>query len=274
MLYITNYNYRNLIKTLDINIPSYFKKEYYRGYQLKDIPLDLAYFSENEAKLLVISDLLYRDLSNLNRRMYFIQNKQEQNKWVFKLGMPAYHAHSECEALNSDFENILRPASLKDEDVKAYGEMILANKERYQAGTEISVIIAFCQELKDTFKLEESIQEIARLPKRYENTGIYEAFFNLASEEQLAEIKRVSRLFRLYVQDSSKERVRCFSALLHSDDLCEEDQLKMEKIQALKYQLQMWILHFHFQYAFSQGIDITEKILHLSGFRRCRCFNN
>lgn len=104
MFYITKYNYyKNIICKLDIDIPAIEKTGFFNNYKLDLFDLDLSYFTKNEREALVISDILYRDISNINRSIVFRNIKLNQNKWVYKLSMPAYHTVCHCPNLVKEF---------------------------------------------------------------------------------------------------------------------------------------------------------------------------
>lgn len=113
MFYITKYNYyNNIIFKLDIDIPAIEKTGFFNNYKLDLFDLDLSYFTKNEREALIISDHLFRNISNINKNMIFKQIKREESHWVYKLSMPAYHADRHCPNLAKEFNNIRIPSSL------------------------------------------------------------------------------------------------------------------------------------------------------------------
>ena len=63
MFYITKANYHTLLNSLELNIPfsRNEEKEYFWGSKMTSFDLDLSYFTFEEAKALLISDLLFHD---------------------------------------------------------------------------------------------------------------------------------------------------------------------------------------------------------------------
>ena len=132
MFYITKHNYyKNIICKLDIDVPMIEKTGFFSSYKLDLFDLDLSYFAKNEREMLIISDHLFRNISNINKNVIFKQIKHKENNWVYKLSMPAYHADRHCPNLTKEFNNIRIPYSLEPSLCKEYRQFFIDNKDRY-----------------------------------------------------------------------------------------------------------------------------------------------
>jgi len=80
---------------------------YYSEYRLASFDLDLHFFTRDEARALVIADKLVKDIKFVATEVQIARCNIEQQKWVEKIVLPAFHSHENCQLLSSDFENFL-----------------------------------------------------------------------------------------------------------------------------------------------------------------------
>ncbi len=275
MFYITLSNYFKLINCLDLRFKEGIASQFYKSCKLKDFDLDLGFFSANEARKVVISERLYHDISSLMREMCFIPFKNNKD-WVIKVAKPAYHTKLGCTAMRNDFFNVEFPTSLVSSCREEYRDFLMANWEtRYKRGTPAPIVSAFCAELKTMFNLDESIQDLASLPVKYDNSGFREFCELLDKEEKIAEIKQIIGVFNAKANTFSKAEVARAVALLKdhqfTENLSEEKQIALEQLVEYKRQITSRILAFHFYHCFEQGLDLSKELLELAGMRICQC---
>ena len=197
MFYITKHNYyKNIICKLDIDVPMIEKTGFFSSYKLDLFDLDLNYFAKNEREMLIISDHLFRNISNINKNMIFKQIKREESHWVYKLSMPAYHADRHCPNLAKEFNNIRIPSSLNPTQAKEYRQFFIDNKDRYGNKAGLIEPRVFARKLKEKFNLNENLDELLEnhiLPEIRENSGV--ECINITVEQFIGEINELINIF-------------------------------------------------------------------------------
>ena len=203
MFYITKYNYyKNIIFKLDIDIPAIEKTGFFNNYKLDLFDLDLSYFTKNEREALIISDHLFRNISNINKNMIFKQIKREESHWVYKLSMPAYHADRDCPNLAKEFNNIRIPSSLNPTQAKEYRQFFIDNKDRYGNTAGLIEPRVFARKLKEKFNLNEDLDELLEnhiLPEIRENSGV--ECINITLEQFIDEINELINIFKNFIRE-------------------------------------------------------------------------
>ena len=273
MIYLTNYKYKTFIESLDVNIPFEYKKEFFNKYKLKNLNVDLSFFSMNEKKRMVISDMLFQDIANLNR-LYFIRKNEKDNKeLVFANSIfPAYHSDKDCSAMLNDYVNAKFPKSLKADRKEEYRQFIKDNQDRYKCDTAAYVVWEFCKEVKAKFHLTESEQEISSLFVRKNNSGYMAFCLELNLEQKIEEINSLWEVFVKNTKDKNEIDLAKLSFSVRKGEVMEhfENMEEMKKLYEQKLGIINRILAMHFYHAHKQGLELSEKILQLAGFVPCQ----
>lgn len=274
MFYITKYNYyKNIICKLDIDIPAIEKTGFFNNYKLDLFDLDLSYFTKNEREALVISDILYRDISNINRSIVFRNIKLNQNKWVYKLSMPAYHTVCHCPNLVKEFNNIRIPPSLNPTKAEEYRQFFIDNKDRYGKKASLIEPRVFARKLKEKFNLSEDLDELLEnhiLPEIRENSGV--ECINITVEQSIREINELIDIFKDFIKTeniSASFSHRSWLSTKADSELSKEERESMQKVYEQKRRICFRILAFHFQHFEKQGFNISKNLLEMLGFQAC-----
>lgn len=274
MFYITKYNYyKNIIFKLDIDIPAIEKTGFFNNYKLDLFDLDLRYFTKNEREALIISDHLFRNISNINKNMIFKQIKREESHWVYKLSMPAYHADRHCPNLAKEFNNIRIPSSLNPIQAKEYRQFFIDNKDRYGNKAGLIEPRVFARKLKEKFNLNEDLDELLEnhiLPEIRENSGV--ECINITLEQFIDEINELINIFKNFIREeqvSASFSRRSWLSTKEDSELSKEERESMQKVYEQKRIICARILAFHFQHFEKEGFNISENLLEMLGFQAC-----
>lgn len=274
MFYITKYNYyKNIIFKLDIDIPAIEKTGFFNNYKLDLFDLDLSYFTKNEREALIISDHLFRNISNINKNMIFKQIKREESHWVYKLSMPAYHADRHCPNLAKEFNNIRIPSSLNPTQAKEYRQFFIDNKDRYGNTAGLIEPRVFARKLKEKFNLNEDLDELLEnhiLPEIRENSGV--ECINITLEQFIGEINELINIFKNFIREeqvSASFSRRSWLSTKEDSELSKEERESMQKVYEQKRIICARILAFHFQHFEKEGFNISENLLEMLGFQAC-----
>ena len=274
MFYITKYNYyKNIIFKLDIDILAIEKTGFFNNYKLDLFDLDLSYFTKNEREALIISDHLFRNISNINKNMIFKQIKREESHWVYKLSMPAYHADRHCPNLEKEFNNIRIPSSLNPTQAKEYRQFFIDNKDRYGNKAGLIEPRVFARKLKEKFNLNENLDELLEnhiLPEIRENSGV--ECINITLEQFIDEINELINIFKNFIREeqvSASFSRRSWLSTKEDSELSKEERESMQKVYEQKRIICARILAFHFQHFEKEGFNISENLLEMLGFQAC-----
>lgn len=274
MFYITKYNYyKNIICKLDIDVPMIEKTGFFSSYKLDLFDLDLSYFAKNECEALIISDHLFRNISNINKNMIFKQIKREESHWVYKLSMPAYHADCHCPNLAKEFNNIRIPSSLNPTQAKEYRQFFIDNKDRYGNKAGLIEPRVFARKLKEKFDLNEDLDELLEnhiLPEIRENSGV--ECINITVEQFIGEINELINIFKNFIREeqvSASFSRRSWLSTKADSELSKEERESMQKVYEQKRRICARILAFHFQHFEKEGFNISENLLEMLGFQAC-----
>ena len=274
MFYITKYNYyKNIICKLDIDVPMIEKTGFFSSYKLDLFDLDLSYFAKNEREALIISDHLFRNISNINKNMIFKQIKREESHWVYKLSMPAYHADRDCPNLAKEFNNIRIPSSLNPTQAKEYRQFFIDNKDRYGNKAGLIEPRVFARKLKEKFDLNEDLDELLEnhiLPEIRENSGV--ECINITVEQSIREINELIDIFKDFIKTeniSASFSHRSWLSTKADSELSKEERESMQKVYEQKRRICARILAFHFQHFEKEGFNISENLLEMLGFQAC-----
>ena len=274
MFYITKHNYyKNIICKLDIDVPMIEKTGFFSSYKLDLFDLDLSYFAKNKREALIISDHLFRNISNINKNMIFKQIKREESHWVYKLSMPAYHADRDCPNLAKEFNNIRIPSSLNPTQAKEYRQFFIDNKDRYGNKAGLIEPRVFARKLKEKFDLNEDLDELLEnhiLPEIRENSGM--ECINITVEQFIGEINELINIFKNFISEeqvSASFSRRSWLSTKADSELSKEERESMQKVYEQKRRICARILAFHFQHFEKQGFNISENLLEMLGFQAC-----
>ena len=274
MFYITKYNYyKNIIFKLDIDIPAIEKTGFFNNYKLDLFDLDLSYFTKNEREMLIISDHLFRNISNINKNMIFKQIKRAESQWVYKLSVPAYHADRYCPNLEKEFNNIRIPSSLNPTQAKEYRQFFIDNKDRYGNKAGLIEPRVFARKLKEKFNLSEDLDELLEnhiLPEIRENSGV--ECVKITVEQFIGEINELIDIFKNFISEeqvSASFSRRSWLSTKADSELSKEERESMQKVYEQKRRICARILAFHFQHFEKEGFNISENLLEMLGFQAC-----
>lgn len=274
MFYITKYNYyKNIIFKLDIDIPAIEKTGFFNNYKLDLFDLDLSYFTKNEREALIISDHLFRNISNINKNMIFKQIKRAESQWVYKLSVPAYHADRYCPNLEKEFNNIRIPSSLNPTQAKEYRQFFIDNKDRYGNKAGLIEPRVFARKLKEKFNLSEDLDELLEnhiLPEIRENSGV--ECVKITVEQFIGEINELIDIFKNFISEeqvSASFSRRSWLSTKADSELSKEERESMQKVYEQKRRICARILAFHFQHFEKEGFNISENLLEMLGFQAC-----
>lgn len=272
---MTKYNYyKNIICKLDLDIPAIEKNNFFKNYKLDLFALDLDYFTKNEREALVISDALYRDISNINRSIVFREIKLNQNKWVYKLSMPTYHADENCQNLKTEFNNVRIPRSLDLVRVEEYREFFMSNKAFYGYKAGLVEPTAFARKLKEKFGLTESHEELVTnhiLPEIRENSGVEHVSSSL--EQAIDEINELIDIFKNFVKEEQVSALcarRSWLITKADSGLSKDEYDVMMKIYEQKRRICARILHFIFNILRNKGLIFRKNYWKCLDFRLVR----
>lgn len=283
MLYITNAKYRDFISSVDLDLPFYFNEEktYYWGCKLNSFDINLNYFTQEEAKLLVISDRLFCDVKQTLNTILFKRLDEQRGNWVYELKAPCYHENKDCDWLHSDFENVRIPRSLDKSLLNEYRRFFIDNKEDYgyQEGKKDPRI--FCRLLIDKFNLNEkdnldqaiSLDQFVEYyfnTERYDNSDVSDFNFTLDFNKEYADIKDLINQFKSVTKDISVSDSRSVYFKAKDKEKTKEERIKFDNIFNMRKRLVARILNFHFQKLAQSGFDISKTIFEMIGFRACR----
>ncbi|MCI7718419.1 hypothetical protein ACLSYY_04125 [[Pasteurella] aerogenes] len=277
MFYITKANYHTLLNSLELNIPfnRNEEKEYFWGSKMTSFDLDLSYFTFEEAKALLISDLLFSDTKSALNSMLIKKVYKDQRKWVFQLGTPSYHISGDCERLQSDFINVRVPKSMQlrgNHEIEQYRAYFIDNFAKYGRSENKIDPIVFCRKLIELFKLTESAKEMEQFYLRreyYSNSGVEEFNLTLNFEKEANEINSLIEVFNELVKDVEPSISR-FAYSYTKKDVDSEEYAQLKTIFEQRKALWARILNFHFRKLAKEGFDLNEKIFELVGFQTCK----
>lgn len=281
MFYLTNARYRKLVQSLELNLPFAYgqEAEYYQGSKLKSFDLDLTYFTQSEAKALLISDLLFQDTAEALTRMFINKQDKEQDNWVFELGVPRYHSDPECKRLNSDFFNVRIPKSLDRARIEEYRQYFKAHYENYGRADGQREPRIFMRKLIELFSLNEyhpSTGEKMDLDtmtafyfrgEHYDNSEVAEFNATLNFELEAGRIQKFIHGFKLLVDGVDVQDVR--RAWFKKSKT--EQKNEFDEIFRQRKALVARVLNFHFRKLVKKGLDINKEILEMTGLQPCRC---
>lgn len=279
MYYLTKANYNRLLNALNVDIPYQFEKSYYQQYKLLGFELDLDFFTLPEAKKLVISDIIFQGLSNYANGVIIKKVEQQQQNWVYKLGYPAFHLNEDCEILHRDFENVRIPPSLLKDRVEEYRTYFIDNNKKYGYFEHKIEPTVFCRKLKDVFNLEEEVKDLEKLyfnKTRYQNSEVVEFNATLNFELEASRINTLMDNFKLYVKENAISASFSRQAFLHKTPEKRRNKVfsareieLMKEIDKHKSAILARILNYHFQYLAKEGINISNNLFKLVGFKCC-----
>jgi hypothetical protein len=126
-VFITKANYQRMFKKFDLkNIPDLQGDIYKRP---------IYFFSKFEQKDLLAMKALLKDPENFIGLYYNPVVREDTLRYVYENGQPAYHRHSECPNLHSQFKNFEIPIEIREkgkEEVTRFRNWFKANKELFE----------------------------------------------------------------------------------------------------------------------------------------------
>lgn len=302
MFYLTKSNYAKLVNSLDVDIPVSVLRSFYKEINSIDSfpELNMNVFSTKQIRLLYISDLLYQKTASYCHHLLISRVNELSNHWVFKVAHPCYHHNSTCESAHNDFVNKRIPKSVVDAGrQEEYRKFILENLSKIGTSTEYPTSEDFARVLQNTFGLTETIKEIIKQyisNKRFLNSEIMEFNATLDFEKERLLINRQIDAFKNFMketyqryfdkQEAFKMSFNAYSYQAFESyygkkaSLYDDKEIKltvferefMQDIYEKKSALLNRIMNFHFQKLQQEGFDLSERFLHLVGFKPCsRC---
>lgn len=276
MYYLTNHNFGKLLNGLYLELPMNYAEayvHYYSEYRLASFDLDLHFFTKDEARALVIADKLVKDIKFVATEVQIARCNIEQQKWVEKIVLPAFHSHENCQLLSSDFENFLIPESCPESRREEYRTYFLAHKDRYGRTENKVAPIVFCRLLQEKFNLSEELVDLEMhhfSRTNYDNSEVVEFNHTLDFEKEAINIQEMIDRFSTRVSKCKPSEVRSAYYRQNSEVLSEEERAMITTIQQERKQIYARILNFYFQKLFKEGADIPLHILELAGFQPCK----
>lgn len=299
MFYLTKSNYEKLVHSLDVDIPVSVLRSFYQEINtIYSFPeLNMQAFSADQIRRLYISDLLYQKTAAYCHSLLIRRIDTLSDYWVFKVVQPCYHHNSKCQFAHNNFVNKRIPRSVVDAGHKeAYRQFILENLSKTDSHIGYSALEDFACTLKDNFDLTETIEEIIKQyisDQRFSNSEMMEFNANLDFEKEYLLINKQITAFKNFM----KETYQCYldnrknfkmsfnthsyrhfesyygkKASLYAYEDIELTKFEREFMQGIygqKSALLSRIMNFHFQKLQLEGFDLSERFLHLLGFKPC-----
>ena len=276
MYYLTNHNFGKLLGALYFDLPMNYAEayvNYYSEYRLASFDLDLHFFTKDEARALVIADKLVKDIKFVATEVQIARCNIEQQKWVEKIVLPAFHSHENCQLLSSDFENFLIPESCLESRREEYRAYFLENKDRYGNSENKIEPIVFCRLLQSKFNLSEELDDLVKhhfSKTNYDNSEVAEFNHTLDFEKEITNIQAMIDSFTGHASKFKPSEVRSAFYRQNLMHLTEEERNMIATIQQERKQIYFRIINFYFKKLFKEGADIPLNILKLSGFQPCK----
>nr|WP_315539196.1 hypothetical protein [uncultured Haemophilus sp.] len=276
MYYLTNHNFGKLLNGLYLELPMNYAEayvNYYSEYRLASFDLDLHFFTKDEARALVIADKLVKDIKFVATEVQIARCNIEQQKWVEKIVLPAFHSHENCQLLSSDFENFLIPESCPESRREEYRAYFLENKDRYGNAENKIEPIVFCRLLQSKFNLSEALGDLVEhhfSKTNYDNSEVAEFNHTLDFEKEITNIQAMIDSFTGHASKFKPREVRSAFYRQNLMHLTEEERSMIATIQQERKQIYFRIINFYFKKLFKEGADIPLNILKLSGFQPCK----
>ena len=276
MYYLTNHNFGKLLNGLYLDLPMNYADayvNYYSEYRLASFDLDLHFFTRDEARALVIADKLVKDIKFVATEVQIARCNIEQQKWVEKIVLPAFHSHENCQLLSSDFENFLIPESCPESRRDEYRAYFLENKDRYGNAENKIEPIVFCRLLQSKFNLSEELDDLVKhhfSKTNYDNSEVAEFNHTLDFEKEITNIQAMIDSFTGHASKFKPSEVRSAFYRQNLMHLTEEESNMIATMQQERKQIYFRIINFYFKKLFKEGADIPLNILKLSGFQPCK----
>lgn len=276
MYYLTNHNFGKLLNGLYLDLPMNYADayvNYYSEYRLASFDLDLHFFTRDEARALVIADKLVKDIKFVATEVQIARCNIEQQKWVEKIVLPAFHSHENCQLLSSDFENFLIPESCPESRREEYRAYFLENKDRYGNAENKIEPIVFCRLLQSKFNLSEELDDLVKhhfSKTNYDNSEVAEFNHTLDFEKEITNIQAMIDSFTGHASKFKPREVRSAFYRQNLTHLTEEERNMIATMQQERKQIYFRIINFYFKKLFKEGADIPLHILKLSGFQPCK----
>lgn len=276
MYYLTNHNFGKLLNGLYLDLPMNYAEayvNYYSEYRLASFDLDLHFFTKDEARALVIADKLVKDIKFVATKVQIARCNIEQQKWVEKIVLPAFHSHENCQLLSSDFENFLIPESCPESRREEYRTYFLTHKDRYGNAENKVAPIVFCRLLQAKFNLSEELVDLEMhhfSKTNYDNSEVAEFNHTLDFEKEITNIQAMIDSFTGHASKFKPREVRSAFYRQNLTHLTEEERNMIATMQQERKQIYFRIINFYFKKLFKEGADIPLNILKLSGFQPCK----
>lgn len=234
------------------------------------------YLNHKEVKSLLKSILfLQKSESALTALEKASQKRIEQSKrldspsnFLFVAGAPKYHANSNCETLQADFENFEVPEEISNrgpEEVKSFREFALLNRRLLTEGRED----VFQLRLKNQFHLKQPLGKISA-----PNSGASSLSMEnqLGIDEVVARIhKSIQKIESFKGTEDGAKAVKKFmysstKSLFSGGNLSDVERELLET----KRELINLILDYHIKKEAGGSVTYSEDLLRLYGFEPCR----
>jgi len=275
MAYITKSNFHQIIKKIEID-------------DTRDVKFDLFInkfdlFDKYEIGYLFAIEKLYSDTENIITNFYKkIPKKEDEFKYIFEGGQPAYHLYLECEKLNSNFQNYPIPSAIKEK-----GEQSVINYRNWfknNIGLLEENPTKFIEHLQAKFTLEINLTSFTHL-----NSGS-EEFDNLNLEDLKTRINELLTKVREYYKSASPEKQYIIDKYKKRTFLSLKDEkirLNTEGIytdSAIRKFLKTYYNEFkkplkellinYFRVKYNENLKFEGKLLESLGFKVCSICKN
>ena len=270
MIYLTINNFYKVITKLYLDIPYYVEKSFYENYKLNLLELDLKYFTNDEARILVICDKLFCNVKNTMENLMVSNKEREQEKWVYNLSTPSYHYDKKCHYLNSNFINYKVPQSLIGTDLaEDYRVFFKENIDKYGNSENKIAPERFASILINKFNLSESKDEILNeyiLKVELKNSQVS----NIQEPEQDIEtlFKNIDKKMKEISSNISYKDSRRAFFLKKENESFKVYYEKRKKIVFYLFKIYFYLLN-------KKGFHFNEKLLEMCGLTPCKaCSKN
>ncbi|MFZ7203050.1 hypothetical protein ACLSZC_07710, partial [Avibacterium avium] len=193
------------------------------------------------------------------------ENKEKQNKWLFKIKNASYHKYANCEKLKSDFLNYVIPGV---DDKDCYRDFFIKNiLPKLNSGESVEKLALV---IKQEFSLGEDVLDIIEnylVPVDRNNSGVVDLTVEEISKE-------LNELIILIERVSPMDVRRAYFYSLEKKNDSEDDEykrMKFKHIYELRKNVYRKILKFYISKTLEKGLEINEELLKLTGFSPCSC---
>lgn len=271
--FLTTSNFRKLVYKSHVEVGENIVEAYRQVFEGADL---MPYLNHNEVKTLLKSILFLQKsedaLSILEKegQKKFAERKRldSPSKFLFVAGAPKYHAKSNCETLQADFENFEVPEEISSRgagEVKSFREFALKNRKLLSEGRED----VFQMRLRSQYRLT---QPLGKVSAPNSGTSPWGMDNEIKIDEIVARIHKAINKIESFKE--SEEGNKAYEAYMYASTkiLFSEggmDSVKRQLLEA-KRELIGLIVDYHVKKEMGGSVTYSEELLKLFGFEPCR----